>query len=878
MLDIKGISPSFCTYKILIEESIKPVIQPQRRLNMKVQDVVKEEIVRILPNPNRTRRSKEDNLHLSLWNFFLQEDVVWIMQRFGNFSKVHDDKMLGRCEETNLMLNWEKCHFIVNEVGAVLGQRIDRKFKPIYYASKTLNDAQAHYTTTEKELLAVVVSFEKFRPYLILSKTIVYTDLSTLKYLFSRQDAKPRLIRWVLLLQGFNIEIKDKKGTKNLAADHLSKLENPNIGELAEEEIEEKCPDEYLMILKAKLNDKEPWYTDYVKYIDEPYAFRLCLDNVMRRCVAGSETLEILEHCHSGPTRRHHSASVTGRKVYEAGFYWPSIFKDAKDYVVKCDACQKLRNISSQNEMPQNNIQVCEVFDIWGLDFMGPFPDSRGNKYILVAVDYMSKWVKAQALPINDARVVGGSPAGIHGLFSGWYCGLASRKVTLGVSMAWAKGVTTGTLRKFVILCYEKVVRIPLEGDEILQVHEEHTLGATKALMNAKIDEPRISVITVVQDFTDVFPEDLLGLPPQRQVEFRIDLVHRVTPFAKSLYCLAPSEMQELSKQLQELEDKDFRSGYHQLRGHEDAILKTAFRMSYGHFESTSKEEYEVYLKLVLESLRKDKLYAKFSKCDALSRKERVKSRRMERKGDESLYFMDQIWVLLVGSVMDEAHASSLRYLSENEIESPWSLSLNFQGQSSEYDVNWVMVDRLTKLAHLLAIQEDCKMLRWMIYLVVLADAAESIRDAIGFEYCLASSSGWTKGMYDSDFRGYNKVMSPVLWAEIRESSLIRPELVLETTYKVVLIKEKPKRLRLHEELNSVHDTFYVSTLKKCLGNANLHVLLNEIKIDKTLRFVEEPIEIMDREIKSLKRSRIPLVKVRWNSKRGPDFHKEEML
>nr|GEW21331.1 hypothetical protein [Tanacetum cinerariifolium] len=94
------------------------------------------------------------------------------------------------------------------------------------------------------------------------------------------------------------------------------------------------------------------------------------------------------------------------RKVYEAGFCWPSIFKDAKDYVMKCDACQKLRNISSGNKMPQNNIQVCEIFDVWGLDFMGPFPDSRGNKYILVAVDYVSKWFKAQAIPTNDDGVV----------------------------------------------------------------------------------------------------------------------------------------------------------------------------------------------------------------------------------------------------------------------------------------------------------------------------------------------------------------------------------------------------------------------------------------------------------------------------------------
>ncbi|GJW80683.1 retrovirus-related pol polyprotein from transposon 17.6 [Tanacetum coccineum] len=99
-------------------------------------------------------------------------------------------------------------------VGAVLGQRIDGKFKPIYYASKTLNNAQEHYTTTEKELFAVVFSFDKFFPYLILSKTVVYTDHSALKYLFSKHDAKPRLLRWVLLLQGFDIEIKDKKGHK----------------------------------------------------------------------------------------------------------------------------------------------------------------------------------------------------------------------------------------------------------------------------------------------------------------------------------------------------------------------------------------------------------------------------------------------------------------------------------------------------------------------------------------------------------------------------------------------------------------------------------------------------------------------------------------
>nr|GEV70239.1 reverse transcriptase domain-containing protein [Tanacetum cinerariifolium] len=104
------------------------------------------------------------------------------------------------------------CDAIDFTVRVVLGQRINGKFKPIYYASKTLNNAKEHYTTTEKELLAVLFSYDKFRPYLILSKTIVYSYHSVLKYFFSKHDAKPRLIRWVLLLQGFNIEIKDKKG------------------------------------------------------------------------------------------------------------------------------------------------------------------------------------------------------------------------------------------------------------------------------------------------------------------------------------------------------------------------------------------------------------------------------------------------------------------------------------------------------------------------------------------------------------------------------------------------------------------------------------------------------------------------------------------
>nr|GEY55503.1 reverse transcriptase domain-containing protein [Tanacetum cinerariifolium] len=125
-----------------------------------------------------------------------------------------------------------------------------------------------------------------------------------------------------------------------------------------------------------------------------------------RRCVHGQEAIDILKACHYGPTGGHHGPNYTAKKVFDSGLYWPTIYRDAQDLVKTCDICKRQGKISQRDEMPQNSIQVCKIFDAWGIDFIGPFLSSRWNKYILVAVDYLSKWVEAKALLTNDARVV----------------------------------------------------------------------------------------------------------------------------------------------------------------------------------------------------------------------------------------------------------------------------------------------------------------------------------------------------------------------------------------------------------------------------------------------------------------------------------------
>nr|CAN82810.1 hypothetical protein VITISV_007057 [Vitis vinifera] len=262
----------------------------------------------------------------------------------------------------------------------------------IYYASKTLNEAQRNYTTTEKELLAVVFALDKFRAYLVGSFIIVFTDHSALKYLLTKQDAKARLIRWILLLQEFDLQIRDKKGVENVVADHFSRLAIAHNSHVLP--INDDFPEESLMLL-----EKTPWYAHIANYLvtsevpsewkaqdrkhffakihdyywEEPFLFKYCADQIIRKCVPEEEQQGILSHCHENACGGHFASQKIAMKVLQSGFTWPSLFKDSH---IMC------------------------------IDFMRPFPMSFGNSYILVGVDYVSKWVEAIPCKHNDHRVV----------------------------------------------------------------------------------------------------------------------------------------------------------------------------------------------------------------------------------------------------------------------------------------------------------------------------------------------------------------------------------------------------------------------------------------------------------------------------------------
>ncbi|RDX91356.1 Retrovirus-related Pol polyprotein from transposon 17.6, partial [Mucuna pruriens] len=303
----------------------------------------------------------------SIFSNLLQNCIEVFMDDFIVYADSFDaclenlSKVLTRCIDTNLVLNFEKCHFMVTE-GILLRHLVSNK----------------------------AIKVDK-------SKIDNITSLPNPASVRKKPDAKPRLIRWMLLLQEFNIEVKHKKGAENSIANNLSRIEKENDPI----PIQDELPDEKLL----HINTPTPWFTDICNFVaasqfppeasqlykeilrsdakyyiwDDPYLWRLYNDQVIHR---GG---------HYGSTR-------IAKKVLDYGFYWTTIFKDVYQFVSTCKKCQKAgMAISRRHEMPQQPILFYEVFDVWGIDFIGPF---------LVSNDYVSRWVEAITTKTNNAKVV----------------------------------------------------------------------------------------------------------------------------------------------------------------------------------------------------------------------------------------------------------------------------------------------------------------------------------------------------------------------------------------------------------------------------------------------------------------------------------------
>jgi hypothetical protein len=217
-------------------------------------------------------------------------------------------------------------------------------------------------------MLVVVFSIDKFRSYLVAAKVIIYTSHAALKYLLTKKDAKPLLIRWILLLQEFDIETRDSKGVENSVAEQLPRFQYKEPHELP---INDYLRDDTLL----KVTHSDPWYVDIVNYMvagyvapeavkrklkydaryhlwDDPYLYRVCSDRLLRRCFPIEEGLKIIDRCHASPYGGHYGTFHTHAKIWQSGFYWPTMYKDTKDYVRRGARCQRHGNINTRNAMP----------------------------------------------------------------------------------------------------------------------------------------------------------------------------------------------------------------------------------------------------------------------------------------------------------------------------------------------------------------------------------------------------------------------------------------------------------------------------------------------------------------------------------------------
>ncbi|GJU60918.1 reverse transcriptase domain-containing protein [Tanacetum coccineum] len=374
---------------------------------------------------------------LAIFHDMIEESVEVFMDNFSVFGDSFDkclnnlDKMLQRCKDAHHVLNWKKCHFMVKE-GIVLGHKVFGAGLEVDKAKINLILKLPPPTNIKgvRSFLGHVSFYRRFIKYFskiarpltkLLEKDTSFEFDDECQKAFELLKEKLTCAP-VIISPNWNLPFELMCDASDFAVGAILEISDNS-------KVIDNFPGETLMEINTR---NEPWFADFADYLvadiipkgmtyqqknkffsdlkhyfwEEPYLFKVCSDGMIRRCVSGLETRTILDQCYHGPTGGHYGPNVTAKMVIDSGFYWPKIIKKAHTLVRLCKACQKTRNISKRDEMPLNNIQVCEIFDVWGIDFIRPFPKLHKFEYILVVVDYVSKWAEAQALPTNDARVV----------------------------------------------------------------------------------------------------------------------------------------------------------------------------------------------------------------------------------------------------------------------------------------------------------------------------------------------------------------------------------------------------------------------------------------------------------------------------------------
>jgi len=328
-------------------------------------------------------------------------------------------------------------------LGSILWQFDDnRRENPIYYANRHMSLAERNYTTIEREALAIVYSCKKFRHYLLGYKVVFHTDHDSLKYLVNKPDLSGRIARWILLLQEFDYEVVVKSGKANMNANYLSRQR----GQKSVADISTQFPDEFtdppedlvpnpdstLAEVFYLANESVSDYRDIIDYLVEsryleqmsleekeifhrkvaPYTlirgvlFKLGADDILRRCLEPPEWKKVVRALHAESSGGHFAFVSIVKRIRSAGYWWPYLHRDVRNFVRSCDQCQRTGAPSFRNHWPLTPIIPLAPFEKWGIDFIGPiFPVStRKRRYIILATDYVTKWVEARATRKNDAE------------------------------------------------------------------------------------------------------------------------------------------------------------------------------------------------------------------------------------------------------------------------------------------------------------------------------------------------------------------------------------------------------------------------------------------------------------------------------------------